>query len=127
MTRNRLNLRTSPVDRPMLRHRRRREQGPDALQGRAFTAATEHPWELGDTTPLCADEDPEIFWPATESEAARAKAVCHRCPLARSCLAVAQQRREWGVWGGELLAKGRVSTDLPGVARPPARAASQSA
>jgi hypothetical protein len=127
MTRNRLNLRTRPLDRPTLRHRGRGQDGADALHGRAFTAATQHPWEPGDTFPLCADEDPELFWPATESEAARARAVCRRCPLARSCLAVAQERGEWGVWGGELLAKGRVTTDLPGNVRPASDGTSQSA
>lgn len=115
MTRNRLNLRTRPLNeigrRPGTRAR-------DGLDTRAFTAATDHPWDVGDATPLCAVEDPELFWPATEDDAARAKAICRGCPLARSCLAVARERGEWGVWGGELLAKGRPTDDLPGNVRP---------
>ncbi|GAA6527798.1 WhiB family transcriptional regulator [Intrasporangium sp. DVR] len=69
----------------------------------------------------CTIEDPELFWPATESEAGRAKAVCGGCPIARRCLTTAQERGEWGVWGGELLARGRASTDLPGKGRQPSR------
>ena len=95
--------------------------GRDLFDSKAFTAATRHPFEHGDLTPPCTDEDPELFWPATESEAALAKAVCRGCPLIRSCLGIARERGEWGVWGGELLAKGRVTTELPGNVRPSTR------
>lgn len=118
MTRNRLNFRTAPraadVPHP-------RSLGRDLFDSKAFTAASHHPFEVGDVAPPCAEEDPELFWPATESEAALAKAVCRRCPLVRSCLAIARERGEWGVWGGELLARGRVTTDLPGNVRPSPR------
>jgi hypothetical protein len=117
MTRNRLNLRTRPVDRPALRPGARRPSGLDGLHGRAFTAATEHPWVTGAELPLCAEEDPELFWPATVVDAERAKAVCQACPLAASCLAVARRRGEWGVWGGQLLAKGHPTEALPGNVR----------
>ena len=95
-----------------------RPLGRAQFDSKAFTAATHHPFELGDVVPPCTDEDPELFWPATDSEAALAKAVCRRCPLVRACLAIGRDRGEWGVWGGELLAKGRVTTDLPGNVRP---------
>lgn len=115
MTRNRLHLRTAPRAAEGADPRR---LGRDLFDSKAFAAATHHPFELGDVTPPCTEEDPELFWPATESEAALAKAVCRGCPLVRSCLAIAEERGEWGVWGGELLAKGRVTTDLPGNVRP---------
>jgi hypothetical protein len=119
MTRNRLNLRTRPVDRPSLRTRSGRQAGLDGLHGQAFTAATEHPWDLKDERPRCADEDPELFWPATPVEADRAKAICRACPLSAECRSVAQRRGEWGVWGGVLLAKGRPTDVLPGNVREP--------
>ena len=115
MTRNRLNLRTAPraaaAPHP-------RPLGRDLFDSKAVAAATHHPFEVGDVMPPCTEEDAELFWPATESQAALAKAVCRGCPLVRSCLAIAQARGEWGVWGGELLAKGRLTTDLPGNVRP---------
>jgi hypothetical protein len=38
-----------------------------------------------------------------------AKAFCAQCPVREVCLAEALARREpWGVWGGELLVKGRI-------------------
>ena len=115
MSRSRLHLRTQPVASDA---RGSGSPGRDLLDSRAFAAATHHPFEVGDLTPACAAEDPELFWPGTESEAAQAKTVCRSCPLIRACLAVAQQRGEWGVWGGQLLARGRVSTELPGNVRP---------
>lgn len=52
--------------------------------------------------PACADEDPELFFPAPGETAriAAAKAVCSRCPLVQECLRVALRRGEHGVWGG---------------------------
>ena len=59
------------------------------------------------SSPACAAEDPELFYPITEvGEAARrqieaAKAVCQRCPLLQECRAGALARHEeFGVWGG---------------------------
>lgn len=77
--------------------------------------------------PACAGHDPELFWPATVADAERAASVCRGCPLVVGCLAGAQQRREWGVWGGVLLARGRPSTELPGNVRPPNRVVPRSA
>ncbi|MFB7745381.1 WhiB family transcriptional regulator [Streptomyces sp. NPDC056132] len=56
--------------------------------------------------PVCADEDPELFFPIGNTGPAllqvqEAKAVCRRCPLMESCL---RDALEWGetagVWGG---------------------------
>lgn len=57
---------------------------------------------------VCRDEDPELFFPTGTSEpalaqAARAKAICGRCPLQAMCLENAVTTGEqYGVWGGEL-------------------------
>jgi hypothetical protein len=124
MSRHRINLTTRPLAAEEARGRRGRR---DPLDARAFTAATAHPLELGEAAPPCTLENPELFWPATDSEAARAKTVCRGCPVRRSCLAIAQERREWGVWGGELLGRGRPTSDLPGNVRPPQQRRSESA
>ncbi len=124
MTRNRTTLRTQSLGQLGLRPAPRRAQGLDAW---IFRAASEHPFEPDGAVPLCAAEDPDLFWPATETEAERARSVCRTCPLAAACLAVAQQRLEWGVWGGELLAKGRPTTELPGNVRPSAHDTARSA
>ncbi|MEU8949677.1 WhiB family transcriptional regulator [Streptomyces sp. NPDC048489] len=63
---------------------------------------------------LCAEEDPELFFPIGDTGPAllqedEAKAVCRRCPLMESCLQGALERGEnYGVFGG-LSAKERRS------------------
>jgi WhiB family transcriptional regulator, redox-sensing transcriptional regulator len=54
----------------------------------------------------CAGADPELFFPVGDSgpaaeQTARAKEVCHGCPVERQCLewALATGRTS-GVWGG---------------------------
>ncbi|GAB3048235.1 hypothetical protein GCM10027053_02780 [Intrasporangium mesophilum] len=92
--------------------------GSVGIDGFAYSAATSHPFVPAGQVPRCADEDAELFWPATVADEEAAKAICRACPLTAACLAVARERREWGVWGGQLLAKGRPTTDLPGNVRP---------
>ena len=49
-----------------------------------------------------------------------AKAFCRPCPVRDACLAGALARREpWGVWGGELLANGKVLAQKRKRGRPP--------
>lgn len=57
---------------------------------------------------LCRSMDPEI-WFSTEDESredriareARAKEICHRCPVMLACREFALSTREpYGVWGG---------------------------
>jgi hypothetical protein len=115
MTRTRTNLRSRTIGQVALRPSLR---GGPGLEAWTFRAASEHPFDLGEAVPSCAAEDPQLFWPATEADAEQAKLVCSTCPLAAACLSVARDRREWGVWGGELLAGGRPTTELPGNVRP---------
>lgn len=49
----------------------------------------------------CRGVDSDLFFPATEDEAAPAKAICSTCPVRNPCLAFALERNErFGVWGG---------------------------
>ncbi|WP_410648837.1 WhiB family transcriptional regulator [Amycolatopsis sp. cmx-4-54] len=54
----------------------------------------------------CRGEDPELFFPVTETgpgarQVARAKAVCARCPVISTCLAYALENGlAHGVFGG---------------------------
>ena len=67
----------------------------------------------------CWSADPELFFAESPADVALAKAVCQTCPVRRQCLVGALERREpWGVWGGELFAKGRVVPIKRGRGRP---------
>ncbi len=49
----------------------------------------------------CKGLDPAIFYPPTDEDADRAKAVCAECPVQQPCLEHAIELREKnGVWGG---------------------------
>lgn len=58
---------------------------------------------------LCADEDPDLFFPASEdvktvadkSKVNDAKAICNQCPVQPRCLQEALDKDVgFGVWGG---------------------------
>lgn len=50
---------------------------------------------------LCAEIDPELWFPEKGESARPAKRVCRACPVRRECLADALRRDEqWGIWGG---------------------------
>lgn len=54
----------------------------------------------------CRDEDPELFFPVTDQgpgamQTARAKAICHRCPVRAECLQFAiDDGLDYGIFGG---------------------------
>lgn len=51
----------------------------------------------------------ELYFADRPEEIEQAKALCTACPLKQLCLETALELREpWGVWGGELLERGRV-------------------
>jgi WhiB family redox-sensing transcriptional regulator len=63
-----------------------------------------------ESTPLCSEVDPELFFPQ-ESEVggviyskyvnvSAAKQVCDECPLRIQCLEYAMSSNEIGIWGG---------------------------
>lgn len=50
---------------------------------------------------LCAQADPEAFFPEKGGSVAEAKRVCARCPVQAACLDYALRNNErFGVWGG---------------------------
>lgn len=50
---------------------------------------------------LCAQVDPELFFPEKGGSPVEAKQVCDRCAVRAECLEAALARRErYGVWGG---------------------------
>lgn len=50
-----------------------------------------------------------LFFSTENADIAMAKAICFGCPLKHDCLEAAVVRREpCGVWGGELIANGRI-------------------
>ncbi|HEY8057720.1 MAG TPA: WhiB family transcriptional regulator [Acidimicrobiales bacterium] len=57
--------------------------------------------EIWNDQAACRGLDPEIFYPVSEEEATRAKAVCGQCAVQEACLEHALGSRERdGVWGG---------------------------
>jgi len=50
---------------------------------------------------LCAQADPDEWFPSRGGPINRAKAICGRCPVTALCLDLAlTNREEHGVWGG---------------------------
>jgi len=50
---------------------------------------------------LCAESDPELFYPEARESAPEAKAICMGCEVRVQCLAAAIVAREpHGIWGG---------------------------
>ncbi len=62
---------------------------------------------LGLETNLFFDEyeDNEEIRPAIDK-------ICSGCPVAKQCFAVGISQKEWGVWGGIYLEKGKVSREF---------------
>lgn len=52
---------------------------------------------------LCAQADPESFFPEAQGQTAesrKAKAICRKCPVITQCYDYALHNAEWGIWGG---------------------------
>ena len=50
---------------------------------------------------LCAQADPEAFFPEKGGSTKRAKSICRRCPVKDECLKYALDNDErFGIWGG---------------------------
>jgi len=48
---------------------------------------------------LCAEIDPDLFFPDKGESTAGAKFVCRRCPVRQPCAEAGRYER-FGVWGG---------------------------
>lgn len=66
---------------------------------------------------VCAQTDPEAFFPEKGGTATAAKAVCRPCPVAAECLEYALSSPEpmSGVWGGTVEHDRRVMRRARGV------------
>jgi WhiB family transcriptional regulator, redox-sensing transcriptional regulator len=74
--------------------------GPDRGGAPAWTAAatTTEAWRLD---ALCAETDPEAFFPEKGGSTRDAKRVCTGCPVRAECLEFALANDErFGIWGG---------------------------
>ena len=57
----------------------------------------------------CRNGDADLWFAESPAELEEAKTLCGSCPVRAACLAGALDRGEpWGVWGGEILERGRV-------------------
>ncbi len=64
--------------------------------------------QIGDDNPLawqadalCAQTDPEAFFPEKGGSTRDAKMICHSCEVRAQCLEYALERDErFGIWGG---------------------------
>lgn len=57
----------------------------------------------------CRQGDADMWFAESPSVLEEAKALCGGCPFRAECLDGALSRGEpWGVWGGEILERGRV-------------------
>jgi WhiB family transcriptional regulator, redox-sensing transcriptional regulator len=55
----------------------------------------------------CLEYDSALWFAESPADVEVAKALCRGCPALTECLAGALDREEpWGVWGGELFARG---------------------
>jgi WhiB family redox-sensing transcriptional regulator len=69
---------------------------PDSLSG--LLAACDESWRLEG---LCAETDPEAFFPEKGGSTRDAKRVCAGCPVRMECLEYALGNDErFGIWGG---------------------------
>lgn len=69
---------------------------------------------------LCAQTDPEAFFPEKGGSTRKGREICQRCPVARECLTHALANHErFGIWGGltererRVLQAGGRPEDLP--------------
>lgn len=63
----------------------------------------------------CVNYDVNLFFDKyEENEQLRPaiEALCSECPVARTCFAVGISQKEYGIWGGIYLEKGKVSREL---------------
>jgi WhiB family redox-sensing transcriptional regulator len=93
----------------------REEQGERAVRTLPREAAT-----LTDGLPCT--QNPQLWFSERPADLELAKAGCRLCPLRGPCLAGAVERGEsCGVWGGEILQRGRVLAYKRPPGRPPKR------
>lgn len=63
----------------------------------------------------CLNYDVNLFFDKYEEQPELRPAIdkfCSECPLMRQCFAVGVSQKEWGVWGGVYLEKGKISREF---------------
>lgn len=63
----------------------------------------------------CLDYDVNLFFDKYEEDEQLRPAIdklCASCPVARQCFAVGVSQKEYGVWGGVYLEKGKISREF---------------
>ena len=81
-------------------------EGNDRRHARARRQA---PWR---DSALCAETDPDAFFPEKGGSAAMARNICRCCEVRAECLAFALANpllAEFGIWGGLTASERRVS------------------
>ena len=74
------------------------EQRPTPLEGVIFGDGVELSWQ---ERALCAQTDPEAFFPEKGGSTREAKRVCTSCDVRGECLEYALAHDErFGIWGG---------------------------
>ncbi|MDR0592605.1 MAG: WhiB family transcriptional regulator [Bifidobacteriaceae bacterium] len=77
---------------------------PSQRGARLTHVATAFPIDLAETwrdSAVCAQTDPEIFFPEPGGQPFDAKTVCAHCPVCSDCLDYALTANEvHGIWGG---------------------------
>lgn len=63
----------------------------------------------------CVNYDVNLFFDKYEENEQLRPAIekiCSECPVARTCFAVGISQKEYGVWGGVYLEKGKISREF---------------
>ena len=63
----------------------------------------------------CVNYDVNLFFDKYEENEQLRPAIdklCSECPIARTCFAVGISQKEYGVWGGIYLEKGKISREF---------------
>lgn len=75
-------------------------EGPLTLDDQDFTFPDDGPLSWQERA-LCAQTDPEAFFPEKGGSTREAKAVCGSCEVRAECLEYALENDErFGIWGG---------------------------
>ncbi|TCK26425.1 WhiB family redox-sensing transcriptional regulator [Pseudonocardia endophytica] len=85
------------------------EGGGGTVAGALAGLLTATPTAGQDLPCLRGDVDADLWFAESPSALEEAKSLCVQCPIRAECLDGALSRGEpWGVWGGEILERGRV-------------------
>jgi WhiB family redox-sensing transcriptional regulator len=77
------------------------DQKPLTCAACALPAATGLPDQSWADQALCAQTDPDVWFPPIGGRNDAAKAICAACPVTAECLAYAlESGQEEGIWGG---------------------------